>query len=361
MQPSQLHSFSRATSSAVDDEMHRKIFVSAAVGMTIAACTTVARVVARFRRFGLDDALAVAGLASLIITAVAGALYYKIDEHSTVPQTSRVALYYIFAVTFDVTIWISRLSIMVNIIRLGSYQRRLYITAALFVIALLILVAQVFWVCEPQNRHNHWKSDLLPQCVLGRSVAITQVTTDVFADVILVIVPLLLLRYLQSEKAKAQKLRLTVSFGVGGLTTIVSIVHAVYLLQGTQISIVVSNVEMSVSVIICNFAVLAAAIHNLWNKCFPAKTGPEHTTMQFETNPARPPTHSGWLNSTASDLSSVHYEVGKETDGTDSTELRERGKASQGSHQPMGSQWPETNQVAVHLEAHRSTESVLRA
>ncbi|KIK65866.1 hypothetical protein GYMLUDRAFT_38358 [Collybiopsis luxurians FD-317 M1] len=245
-------------------DLNHKILLSAYVGMTFAAVTTILRLTLRIRYFGWDDAFAGMALISLIITAVAGKMYFGIDASSTMPQSSRVALYYIFTITFDTTVWISHLSILFTIIRLGGYPKQLYTAAVCFILALLILVAQVFWVCEPQNRYNHWKDHPTPQCVLGRSVAITQVTTDVFADIILVAVPLFLLRYLKSEDAKSQKLRLGVTFVVGGLTTFVSIVHAVYLLAGDNISLLVSNVELSVSVTIANFTVLVAAFHRSW-------------------------------------------------------------------------------------------------
>jgi len=266
-------------------EIRQKILLSAYAGMSFAGSTTVLRLVLRIRNLRGDDALAALALISLIITAVVGKTYYAINDSSTIPQSSRVALYYIFAVTFDITIWTSRLSILATIIRLGSFRKQLYTAAGCFTIALLILIAQVFWVCEPQNNHNHWKADPVPQCVLGKSVAITQVTTDVFADITLVVFPLILLRYLKSEQAQAEKIRLGVSFIVGGLTTIVSIVHAVYLLGGTQISILVSNVEMSVSVTISNFAVLVAASHRLWNYTHPQREVTKLSTIAYESPP----------------------------------------------------------------------------
>lgn len=76
---------------------------------------------------------------------------------------------------------------------------------------------------------------------------------DAFADLVLVVVPLLLLQYLQSAEAKAQKVRLAASFVVGGLTTVVSIVHAIYLLQNTRMSIVVTNVEVRRSLSLSEF------------------------------------------------------------------------------------------------------------
>jgi hypothetical protein len=54
----------------------------------------------------------------------------------------------------------------------------------------------------------------------------------------------MLLRDLDTSDAIAHRVRLTASFSIAGLTTIVSIVHAYYLWQDTQISIIVSNVEV---------------------------------------------------------------------------------------------------------------------
>lgn len=39
--------------------------------------------------------------------------------------------------------------------------------------------------------------------------------------------------------------------------------------------------------IICNFAVLAAAVHRLWNKYHPAKEDPRLATINFEPPPRR--------------------------------------------------------------------------
>lgn len=187
--------------------------------MSLAGSTTVIRLALRVRNLWWDDVLAVLALMSLIITAVAGKTYYGITGQclnfiiyvyewltSTLLQfrhqynTSTLAcgiilylrghLWYDGVVSkfFDIPHHhhsltpgprhrASRLSILLTIIRLGSFQKRLYTAAVCFMLACLILVAQVFWVCEPQDRHNHWKVDAVPQCVLGQSVAITQVTS----------------------------------------------------------------------------------------------------------------------------------------------------------------------------------------
>ncbi|KIK65843.1 hypothetical protein GYMLUDRAFT_55777 [Collybiopsis luxurians FD-317 M1] len=264
--------------------LNDKIFLSGYIGMTFAIATTVLRIALRISYFGWDDAFAGVALLSLILTVVAGKIYFGIGASSTIPQSSRVALYYILAVNFDITVWIARLSILFTIIRLGLYRKQLYVAAGGFVLAMLILVAQVFWVCEFRNRQDHWKEEPFPQCIGEESITITQVTSlvsllfnsyqhpdygflcpaDAFADIVLVASPLFLLRHLKSKDTKSLRLRLSASFIVGGLTTFVSIVRAVFALDGNQISLLVTNVEVCVSVTMANFTVLVAAVFRLW-------------------------------------------------------------------------------------------------
>jgi hypothetical protein len=54
-------------------------------------------------------------------------------------------------------------------------------TAGLFGLVALILIAQLFWHCEPESQNNgwrnktdRWKSMANPQCNLGKEVAISQ-------------------------------------------------------------------------------------------------------------------------------------------------------------------------------------------
>ncbi|KIK65847.1 hypothetical protein GYMLUDRAFT_93692 [Collybiopsis luxurians FD-317 M1] len=254
----------RVSNSLPSPGLDNKIFVSGYVGMTFAAFTTILRLTLRIRYFGWDDVFAGLALVSLALAAAAGKTFFGLDASSTMPQSSRVALYYVIEVNFDIAIWITRLSILSTIIRLGWYRKQLYTAAGCFVLIMLFLVAQVFWVCESRNRQDHWKEEPSPLCIGVASITITQVATDGFADIILVGAPFFLLRYLKSEDAKSQKLRLSVSFIVGGLTTFVSIVRAVFALSDDEISLLVSNVQLSASVTIANFAVLVAAFHRFW-------------------------------------------------------------------------------------------------
>ncbi|KAG6915639.1 hypothetical protein DXG01_010640 [Tephrocybe rancida] len=155
----------------------------------------------------------------------------KTSGKRTISQQSRVALYYLTAMTFNLVIWTARLSILATIMRFRYYTAYLRAAAGLFCVAIMVLLAQLLW------------------CALGKGVAITQVTirrfaADAFADVVLVGAPLLILRNLKSGVAKAQRIRLSVSFAVGGLTTVVSTVHAYYILKNDPNSVVFGSVEL---------------------------------------------------------------------------------------------------------------------
>ena len=54
-------------------------------------------------------------------------------------------------------------------------RRRLSYIAALFMIVTAVLIAQLFWVCEPEP---NWKNAVSPQCTLNKQVAICQLVCE---------------------------------------------------------------------------------------------------------------------------------------------------------------------------------------
>lgn len=67
------------------------------------------------------------------------------------------------------------MSILLTVIRicpLGPRRTALIYFAIAYGLVFFILFAQLFWVCE---RQPLWKDAVIPQCVLGREVAIAQV------------------------------------------------------------------------------------------------------------------------------------------------------------------------------------------
>lgn len=143
----------------------------------------------------------------------------------------------------------ARISIIFSIIRLDPSEirrRRLLYVAGLFFVVCVILIAQLFWICE---REPGWKDTKSPQCTLNKQVVICQLVcqyisrydyfrfgltsfpghvADVVADSILIAAPLKLLAGLQD---KGLRRRLIVIFSTCIVTTIVSLVHAAYILR----------------------------------------------------------------------------------------------------------------------------------
>jgi hypothetical protein len=71
----------------------------------------------------------------------------------------------------------ARLAILFSIIRIDpspTRRRRLLAVAALFFTVAVILITQLFWVCEPEPG---WKDAKSPQCKLNQQVAICQLVS----------------------------------------------------------------------------------------------------------------------------------------------------------------------------------------
>ncbi|KAF8634649.1 hypothetical protein AX15_000790 [Amanita polypyramis BW_CC] len=106
----------------------------------------------------------------------------------------------------------------------------------------LLLVAQLFWDCEPRRR---WKLLNPPQCHIGLQVAIFQLISDILVDLTLLIAPLCLFRSIRDEWLRY---RLVGIFSTCIITTVVSLVHAAYILTKGGVRVLIAGlVEASSS------------------------------------------------------------------------------------------------------------------
>ncbi|KAJ7027831.1 hypothetical protein C8F04DRAFT_1399343 [Mycena alexandri] len=210
--------------------------------------STLYRLYHRRGRFGVDDFWALVAFIALIIQVVAVFLHFPAP--SNLSQTTRAAVFYLSATTFYVIIWASRLSILFSLIRIdptSETRRRLFWVAAAFVVVSLVLLAQLFWVCE--GTFDSWKDEPHPGCELPLQVAVFQLITAIIADCILLFTPLLLFRDLL-DKALRQKLGIIFSTCI--VTTIVSLVHAALILQKGEdcLSLIVANLPVVVTAMV---------------------------------------------------------------------------------------------------------------
>ncbi|KAF9463858.1 hypothetical protein BDZ94DRAFT_1308357 [Collybia nuda] len=229
---------------------------------TIAMVVTAFRLFERIRsrKFGIDDVFALLSAVMLLIFVVS--MFVHLVDPNHLSRITKLGLYYTLSELFYGVLWCARLSILFSIVRISpsiKMRRTLYVLAGAFGVCWAILFAQDFWTCENEPG---WKDMPSPQCFLGSRVAITQLITDVFADSCLIAFPMRLLWNLRVSKG--QRLRLLLIFSTSIITSIVSLVHAYYVLRvGGLEELVVAIVENAVSLIVCNSAVIITTIMRL--------------------------------------------------------------------------------------------------
>ncbi|KAF8526666.1 hypothetical protein BU17DRAFT_20676, partial [Hysterangium stoloniferum] len=230
--------------------------VTSVVCSVVAIASTIYRLIIRRGHYWADDACALFSMLALCVQVAS--VFMHVHNSADLSRLNRVAAYYILAVTFYATIWSARLSILFSMIRLDHSEkrrRRLFYVAGLYLLVVVILASQLFWVCELEPG---WKDKPIPQCILNEQVVICQLVSDIIADLILIIVPLKLLAGLQDQKLR---IRLIFIFSTSIVTTIVSLVHAAYILKNGRIEVLISAlVEDCMSLFVCNIPVVVNSI-----------------------------------------------------------------------------------------------------
>ncbi|KAJ7634731.1 hypothetical protein FB45DRAFT_909702 [Roridomyces roridus] len=214
----------------------------------------------RARKLWWDDFWAF--VSTLFAIAFVVVIFLHIDPNTTtLSQNAKVAIYYLSAQTFYGTAWSARISILFTIIRLSAgLQRRFLLVVAIWLfVAWAILFSQVWWVCEAEPG---WKELSLPQCVLGRNVAIAQFICDIISDIILIATPVRLL--LSSRLQRALKLRLVAVFATTSITTAVALYHSYTIISlGGVTEVFAANIQISISLLVANLSVVTAFLFRL--------------------------------------------------------------------------------------------------
>ncbi|KAF8634647.1 hypothetical protein AX15_000790 [Amanita polypyramis BW_CC] len=234
----------------------KSVEVTSVVCSSIAIGLTLIRLVLRRKRLWADDAWALFSMLSLVIQVVG--VFLPPDRPGV-----GVFRYYLMAATFYTTIWSARLSLLFSIIRIDLNPLRrsyLFFNAYLFGMLCLLLVAQLFWDCEPRRR---WKLLNPPQCHIGLQVAIFQLISDILVDLTLLIAPLCLFRSIRDEWLRY---RLVGIFSTCIITTVVSLVHAAYILTKGGVRVLIAGLVEASSSLFGNMArtMRRARFHSIW-------------------------------------------------------------------------------------------------
>ncbi|KAJ6492291.1 hypothetical protein C8R45DRAFT_990848 [Mycena sanguinolenta] len=235
-----------------DNAILMRLKITSATCSAFAIAATAYRLYVRRRKLWADDLWALVAAVALIVQVVA--FFFHIAPPNDLSYTVRLAVYYLTATTFYLVVWGSRLSILFSIVRIDpSPTRRRYLRCAAVILigCAVALLTQLFWICE--SRHA-WKHLPNPQCNLPQQVAILQFVTDVIADAMLLFAPWPLFRSLV-DKSLAHKL--TIIFSICLATTIVSLVHASFVLTDDDIKMPFSGiVECCLSLVVANIPVI---------------------------------------------------------------------------------------------------------
>ncbi|KAJ6473793.1 hypothetical protein C8R45DRAFT_1163107 [Mycena sanguinolenta] len=252
----QYGSGSTAMDVAISNDVLVRLKIISVTGSFFALAATGYRFYKRRRKLWADDVWALFAALALSVQVVAVLLHIPLPNRLS--QATQIAVYYLTGITFYLIVWTSRLSILFSIVRIDSSvarRRHLFCAAAMFCITALLLIAQLLWVCESRG-HSSWKSHPNRQleCDLPRQVAIFQFITDVTSDAILLFAPWPLFRSLV-DRSLGRKL--AIIFSVCVVTTIVSLVHASFILKDDDIGIPFSGVvESCLVLLVANIPVI---------------------------------------------------------------------------------------------------------
>ncbi|KAJ8582511.1 hypothetical protein M405DRAFT_561386 [Rhizopogon salebrosus TDB-379] len=163
---------------------------------------------------------------------------------------------WVFAVVFTCVVWPARLSIIFFIVRLANRpaQRQIaLLIAASFACMWCALLAQKLTICNIQS------------CKMNKPFALSQLITDVIADVVLVAAPLVLWRDIGLSRNR--RILILSAFGASLLITAVTIPHNIMLMsfQGGT-TIIFAHVKAALSLVICNLLVIVSFVYRVCRK-----------------------------------------------------------------------------------------------
>ncbi|ETW81332.1 hypothetical protein HETIRDRAFT_246383, partial [Heterobasidion irregulare TC 32-1] len=224
----------------------------------LAIISTVFRLIyrTRVRRLGLDDLFAGFSLCFLFVCLVC--IWVRTDTPGPLNQPHRARLIAYWLLTFDFTccLWSVRLSIIFSIMRvmppMMNIRRVTQWFSVLFVLMWMALIVQKAVHC---TLDISWQKQAEPQCHLGRAIGITELSADFVSDVVLVVLPLRLMWNLQLPTR--QRRLLIALFSASMIITLISIVHAVFVIGPAGfLEAMSANIQIAASLMVCNLAVV---------------------------------------------------------------------------------------------------------
>ncbi|KAG9311896.1 hypothetical protein JVU11DRAFT_8157 [Chiua virens] len=189
--------------------------------------------------------------------------YITFEALSTLPQSRRahIVSFWLSMLTYTCSIWFARISIVCSVVRIVPPSRCVSITAfgagAIFVCLWGFMFTSKSAVCGVDTT---WYHATPTACPIPYWVAISEVCTDAFSDIILVALPLRLLW--RVKLPSNQKIMLLSVFSTSILVSVVSAVHTSYLIPNiTFVGGLTAQIEGPVSLIVCNLLVIVTFVY----------------------------------------------------------------------------------------------------
>ncbi|TFK49286.1 hypothetical protein OE88DRAFT_1809608 [Heliocybe sulcata] len=291
----------------------------------IAILSTAFRLVYRWRRkrFWWDDGMAGISMICCLIFLVA--IWIRTDSPGVgpldEPPGARIVSYWFVSLAFTMILWSARMSILLSIVRIvpPMFHMRIIMNALLVIFPAIwvALLIQKIYRCAYNTSWTHSPS---LQCHLGKDVAITELCTDIFADVTLVTIPLRLLWNVRIPKNQ-RKLLYTI-FCTSIITTIVSIPHAIYVMGIAGLyEGITAHIEAGVSLIVANLLVITTFLYAFFRNGESIESTDPYTQGTMPSMPIQIQRHSRSTFPDSFDLKFFSFSRGRTSEGTDPAEL----------------------------------------
>ncbi|KAF8830127.1 hypothetical protein F5879DRAFT_366762 [Lentinula edodes] len=219
----------------------------------------------RANRLWWDDAWAL--LTMFLSQLLLIAMWIRTDTPGLGPldesHSARIVAYWLVSISFTCTLWSARISLIFSVIRLIPplfvLRRVSEWMAVIFFLMWAGSLIQKTYICASDRS---WYQLSAPQCHLGTDVAIVELVTDLFADVVLAVIPIRLLAGVGLSPDKRRMLYMM--FCASLLTSMVSIIHAVFLLGPSGLlEAITAQAEAGTALMVANVGVLSPYVYRL--------------------------------------------------------------------------------------------------
>lgn len=225
---------------------------------SVAVASTVFRLVYRWwmARFWWEDGWAALALLCDIVSLVSAVMvppHLGRESHGPAVTISG----WMAALSLAAVLWAARLSILLSIMRIGNPSktlRRICIAMGFsFMIMFLALQGQRVELC------------ITVQCRVFKSTAVSQLITDIIADLGLVALPIWLLR--EAKLSWTRRILIQSVFSASICITIITIIHSVILLSETSSgTLFFGHFKSALSLLICNLLVIITFIYRVCHR-----------------------------------------------------------------------------------------------